>query len=272
MRSKRPTIRQCKNLAKQHVDDPDEPAAPDGDSGFAEWVQIALILLHAELGKSLRETEAWFNDSRAVREELNLDRSPDYTTLCRWEQKFDMCELRSLLRASAEQAGWTGFGAVDASGFQRDQTSSHYRNRANYSLQKMKTTILIDVETLAIKDVHFTTRKSWDGHIGMRIFRRNAEDLHTFAADKNYSWSDLREECRSRSTRPAIKHKEHNALKKAHNARIDDDAYHQRWMCETGFVLLKQDDGEKLRSRSWHGQFRELTRKCIVHNLSQAAS
>ena len=43
-------------------------------------------------------------------------------------------------------------------------------------------------------------------------------------------------------------------------------------MSETGFSLLKQDDGEKLRSRSWHGQFRELTRKCIVHNLSQAAS
>lgn len=272
MRSKRPLIRQCKNLAKEHVDDPDEPAVPDGDSGFAEWVQIALILLRVELDKSLRETEAWFNDSNAVLDELDLDKSPDHTTLCRWEQKFDMRELRRLLRRSAEQAGWTGFGAVDASGFQRDQTSSHYRNRANYSLQKMKTTILIDVETLAIKDVHFTTRKSWDGHIGMQIFRRNAEDLHTFAADKNYSWSDLREECRSRSTRPAIKHKEHNALKKAHNARIDDDVYHQRWMSETGFALLKQDDGEKLRSRSWHGQFRELTRKCIVHNLSQAAS
>ena len=48
--------------------------------------------------------------------------------------------------------------------------------------------------------------------------------------------------------------------------------YHQRWMSETGFSLLKQDDGEKLRFRSWPGQFQELTRKCIVHNLSQAAS
>jgi IS5 family transposase len=231
-----------------------------------------LVLLYAELDKSLRETEAWFNDSRAIHGELNLDRSPDHTTLCRWEQKFDMRELRSLLRRNAEQAGWTGFGAIDASGFQRDQTSPHYHGRANYSLQKMKTTILIDVETLAIKDVHFTTRKSWDGHIRMQIFQRNVEDLHTFAADKNYSWSELRKEYRSRSTRPAIKHKEHNALKKVHGARIDDDVYHQRWMGEKGFALLKQDDGEKLRSRSWHGQFRELTRKCIVHNLSQAAS
>lgn len=62
MKSKRPLVRQCKHLAKQHVDDPDEPAAPTGGSGFAEWAQIALLLLRADLDKSLRETEAWFND------------------------------------------------------------------------------------------------------------------------------------------------------------------------------------------------------------------
>ena len=83
MRSKRPLIRQCKNLAKEHVDDPDEPAAPDGDSGFAKWVQITLILLRTELDRSLRESEAWFNDSKPISDELNIDKSPDHTTLCR---------------------------------------------------------------------------------------------------------------------------------------------------------------------------------------------
>lgn len=271
MRSKRPTVRQCKNLAKQHVDDPDEPAGAVGRSGFAEWAQIALILLHAELDKNLRETEAGFNDSRAVCEELNLDSSPDHTTLCRWEQKFDMRELPSLLRRSAEQAGWSGVAAIDANGFQRDQTSYHYRNRAGFSFHKLKTTILVGRDSLAIRDVHYTTKRKWDGHVGLQVYRRNAEDLQAFLADANYSWSDLREECRAGPTRPVIKHKEHNGLKKAHNARLDDDVYHQRTMSETAFSLLK-DDGEKLRSRNWHGQFRELTRKCIVHNLSQAAS
>jgi IS5 family transposase len=193
-----------------------------------------------------------------------------------------MRELRRLLRQSAEQAGWSGEAAIDASGFQRDQTSYHYRKRANFSFQAMKTTILIDVNSLAIKDVHYTTRKSWeelgrvgkswDSHIGMQVFRRNAEDLRILAADANFLWSALREECRSESTRPLIRHREQTPLKEAHNARMDDEIYHQRWMSETGFSLLKEDDGEKLRSRSWHGQFRELTRKCIVHNLSQAAS
>ena len=271
MRSKRPLARQCKHLGKQHVDDPDVPAAPNGESRYAEWVQIALILMRVELDKSLRETEAWFNDSTVILDEFGLGRAPHYSSFCRWEQQFQMRELRRLLRQSAEQAGWSGEAAIDASGFQRDQTSHHYRKRTDFSFHALKTTILIDVNSLAIRDVHYTTRRSWDGHIGMQVFRRNAEDLRVLAADANYSWSDPRKKCRGESTRPLIKHKEHTPLKQAHNARMDADAYHQRWMSETGFSLLR-DDGEKLRSRSWHGQFRELTRKCIVHNLSQAAS
>jgi hypothetical protein len=51
-----------------------------------------------------------------------------------------MRELRRLLHRRAEQAGWSGEAAIDASGFQRDQTSYHYRDRANYSFQSMKTT------------------------------------------------------------------------------------------------------------------------------------
>jgi len=83
------------------------PLRRTAPAGSPEWTQIAFILLHAELDKDFRETEAWFNDSRAIREELNIDKSPDHTTLCRWEQQVDMRELRSLLRRSAEQAGWS---------------------------------------------------------------------------------------------------------------------------------------------------------------------
>ena len=54
-------------------------------------------------------------------------------------------ELRRLLRASAEQAGWSGEAAIGAGGFQHYQTNLHYRDRANYLLQSPKTTILIDV-------------------------------------------------------------------------------------------------------------------------------
>jgi len=157
----------CRKLAKQHVDGPDVPAAPDGVGGYAEWVQIALILYRVELEKSLRETEDYFNEMPGVLAVFELNESPHYRLFCRWEQEYHMREHRPLLRRSTEQVGWSGEAAIDASGFQRDQTSYHYRDRANCSLQSMKTTTLIDVNSLAIKDVYFTTQKAWDGHIGI---------------------------------------------------------------------------------------------------------
>ena len=98
------------------------------------------------------------------------------------------------------------------------------------------------------------------------------EDLRELLADKMFSWKDLREKCREEATRPVIKHCEQSSLQKAHNARIDDDIYNQRSMSETVFSMLKADGGENLHTRTWHGQFRELTRKCIVHNCRRRSA
>ena len=70
-----------------------------------------------------------------------------------------------------------------------------------------------------------------------------------------YSWGELCEECREESTRPVIKHCEQTPLQKAHNARIDDDLYHQRTMSETVFSLLKADDGTNYAHGRGMGNF-----------------
>jgi len=56
----------CRHLAKQHVDDPGIPAAPNDVGGYAEWTQIALILFRVELEKSLRETEDYLIEMPGV--------------------------------------------------------------------------------------------------------------------------------------------------------------------------------------------------------------
>jgi hypothetical protein len=78
---------------------------------------------------------------------FGLEKSPDYTTFHNWDKEFSARELRSLLRRSAEQAGISGTGAIDASGFQRGQASYHYRKRAGYSFRKLKSTLLVDTES-----------------------------------------------------------------------------------------------------------------------------
>ena len=51
-----------RKLARQYIDEPDVPAAPDGAGGYAEWVQIGLILYRVELEKSLHVTEDYLNE------------------------------------------------------------------------------------------------------------------------------------------------------------------------------------------------------------------
>jgi len=87
----------CRNLAKQHVDESDVPAAPDGADGYAEWTQVALILFRVELKKSLRETEDYLNEMPGVLAVFELNEAPDYSSFCRWENEYRMRELRRLL-------------------------------------------------------------------------------------------------------------------------------------------------------------------------------
>jgi len=96
----------CRDLAKQHVDDPDVPAAPDGADGYAEWVQIAWILYRVELEKSLCETEDYLNEMPGILAVFDLNEAPHYSSFCRWENEYRMRELRRLLRARrSRQAG-----------------------------------------------------------------------------------------------------------------------------------------------------------------------
>jgi len=75
----------CRKLAKQHVDEPDVPAAPDGADGCAEWVQIALILYRVGLEKGLRETGNYLNEMADILAVFDLDEAPHYSSSCRWE-------------------------------------------------------------------------------------------------------------------------------------------------------------------------------------------
>ncbi len=131
-----------------HVEEPEEPAVADGDDGYDKSTKIALLLLKEEINKPLRKLEDYLNEMPGILDVFGLDESPDHTSFSVWDGEFPMQELRRLLRQSAEQAGLSGTASIDASGFQRDQASSHYRNRVGYSFNAMKTTLLVDTDTV----------------------------------------------------------------------------------------------------------------------------
>ena len=53
----------------------------------------------------------------------------------------------------------------------------------------------------------------------------------------------------------------------AHNARIKDELYNQRSVCETVNLVIKRSYGSAVRARAWYRQFREITLTAAVYDL-----
>jgi IS5 family transposase len=251
--------------AKQVVANPDEPADPEGGGGFAEWAMLTLQALRVELGKSYRQTVDLLSEMPGILEEIGLTRLPHYTVLRDWFENISMETYRAFLGESAEKR--TGHAAIDSTGFDRDQPSRHYAQRAHYRVRSLKVTALVDVKTLYVFDVHCTTTKKHDAKIGPQVARRNAEDLRSLAADRAYDGKPFRDDLRGDGIRPLIKHRIYSSLDHAHNARLSSRWYNRRWMVETVFSSIKRTLGSAVRARSWHLEFREMVLKCAVYNL-----
>ena len=91
---------------------------------------------------------------------------------------------------------------------------------------------------------------------GPKVALRNVDDLQSLAADKGYDDQEFRENLRGEGVRPLIKHREFKAYDHAHNARIDDELYHQRSMTKSVNSSIKRSYGLSLRSQSWYREFR----------------
>jgi len=58
--------------------------------------------------------------------------------------------------------------------------------------------------------------------------------------------------------RPLIKHCINKPYEHAHNARIEDDLYHQCFISESVFSSIKRSLGVTLRARVWYREFCEI--------------
>jgi IS5 family transposase len=181
-----------------------------------------------------------------------------------------MAVWRVLQNVSLSAVPPNGVTGIDASGFERAHTSTHYTKRSNLTIQQLKTTLLVDTATNAVFDIHVTTTRKHDTQIAPQVVKRNAESITVLTGDKGYDDQKLRRLARDHEIRPFIKHREFTSLHRAWNARLDSDRYHRRNVNETVNATIKQKFDAFVRSRLWWKQFRELVIKCIVHNLKRS--
>ncbi len=105
---------------------------------------LALQAIRIELGKSYRQTIDLLSEMPEILEELRLTRLPHFTALRDWFENIPMETYRAFLGASAEKR--SGHAAIDTTGFDRDQPSRHYAQRAHYRVRSLKVTALVDVK------------------------------------------------------------------------------------------------------------------------------
>ena len=261
-------------LAKNAVGGRGEVAAPEGGGGFADYALVSLHCLRIYLDESYRNALDLLSEMPHILAEIGLEEGdlPDHSTLVKAFDRFQMKIWRVLLRLSAQLHDLSGRAAIDATFFDRENASKHYCRRTNYRVQTLKTTALIDTSSQAILDVHCTTEKRHDTHLGWQLACRNAGELRSLAADKGYDWQRLRDKLREEGVRPLIKHREFRPIDHAHNARIDESLYGQRALSETVFSVIKRTLGDAVRARSWYREFREVVLMCTVYNIKRAVN
>lgn len=265
-------VKQVASLAQKLTDAALIEISDPAGNGFAGWKHAVLIYQKFHMDATYEEIVDWAEEMDRIRLLLSLPRGafPHHTTLCKAYKRTSMQVWRQLLRRTAELLPQNGHGAIDSTYFDRWQASSHYLSRCDRSVKTIQATFLIDTEESAILDVHCSTKWPSGMRIGPKVVCRNADDLRSLAADKGYDDMDFREWLRNHGIRPLIKHRVFAAYDHAHNARIDDDRYHQRSLTESTNSALKRSQGEALRARDWFRQFREIAIIAGVYNVERA--
>ena len=260
---------------KRVAGDWDEPAAPEGGGGFTDAAMISLHCLRIYLDTTYRMTIDLLKEMPQISREIGLEPAdlPHPSTLCLAFDRIEMEVCRTLLEQSAQLHDTGVIGSIDATFFDRSPASRSYCNKTKYEVQGLKATKLVDTDTNIILDLHCTTtREGSDADICKQLARKHAGELQALTADKGYDCTWLREYLREDlGVRPLIKHCINKPYDHAHNARIDDDLYHQRSMSESVFSSVKRSLGVALRARIWYREFRELALMCAVYNIKKAA-
>ena len=249
------------SLAQKAVAGEPKPAYEPGDSGYADWVIIALHGLREYLYHPYRRLMDVLYEIPRIVGILGLEPSelPDFSTVCARYQRLKMPVWRVLLRLSAELHELGEIQAIDATGMDRISASQHYAKRTNYTFRAVKTTVLIDCKTIVIFDIHCSMKQPHDSQIGWQVLKRNLDKVSVLAADKGYDWWLLRQRLRAEGVKPVIKHREFGWHGVANNVLVNETTYHQRSNAESMFFALGRKYGEIVRARTWFGQSRELS-------------
>ena len=265
-------VKQAVSLARKLTDAALIQISDPAGNGVAGWKHAVLHFLREHMDATLTEVLDWAEKMERVRAALVLKHGEFLgpSALCKSLDRAPMAVWRELLQLSSELLNQSDHAAIDATYFDRREASNHYLKRCDRDVQTVQATFLVDTAQGAVIDVHCSAKWPNGTNVGPQVALRNAGDLLSLAANKGYDDMSFREELRTEGVRPLIKHRVFAPYDHAHNARVEDELYNQRSICETVNSVIKRSYGSAVRARVWYRQFREITLTAAVYNLELA--
>ena len=241
---------------------------------YTQDQHIAILCVKTKARQKLRETEELLINMPNVQEAIGLSQVPDYSTMCRVMKRLRTRVLAVLLYLTASVLPSNGKASIDSTGFDKRHSSKHYVKRCKMRLGSMKTTFIVDTDSLAILGTHMTVTRKHDTRIILPLFHkaRKRFRIKVLPADKGYDDKKIRDELRKFGVRPLIKHREFKPIDKAHNKRMKEEDFGQRSMSETVNSVIKRKYDDTLHTRSYWNQSKEILLMCIVHNIERKMS
>jgi hypothetical protein len=246
-----------------------------GDMAFDNYQRIAIIILHIESKKTLRDFIKRFEWSK-WKHWLKLKYIPSKSTLHSWIKLFEEQIIRKMSKLFTSDLE-VKLAAIDGTGLDSHHRSKHYEKRVGWfpKTPYAKLDIFIDVDTQMILDYEFITKHRHDVKAAEKIFQRNDLDGIVILADRGFDSEPLHELVRSKGgiliapVRKSSRKTPRGFYRK--KCRELPANYHKRSIVETINSVLKRVYIPVLRSRKPYMQEKELAWSILFYNMERSS-
>jgi transposase len=250
---------------------------------YTQHQLLVLVLLKEYISTDYRDFVELLDLMSSIKEKLDLDKIPHYTTLQKFVSRIPsswynliLSKTLKLFYSHGEIASIT---AIDATGF-TSSYASHYYSKRTGKLRRsfLKTSIAVDTDKKVILGWKISQKTDHDVKHAKTLIRQSNKlrKSQCYVMDKGYDSEEIhaliREEIKAESIIP-LRVRKRKKIKGKYRKQLyltfDEIRYNKRNIAETTFSVVKRKFGEVLRARKFHNQVKEIKIKLIGYNINK---